>query len=75
MNMNFKGLVNLHTLPVTLPLLPLYEAVLNSIQSIEDIIIKDNGIGFTDDNYNSFNTYASNPSLEKDVREEGECFG
>ncbi|WP_333861587.1 hypothetical protein [Clostridium sp.] len=65
MNMNFKGLVNLHTLPVTLPLLPLYEAVLNSIQSIEDIIIKDNGIGFTDDNYNSFNTYASEHKLEK----------
>lgn len=95
MEMNFKGLVNLHTLPVTLPLLPLYEAVINSIQSIEDakidngrititieresqrslfsnwetdienIIIKDNGIGFTDDNYNSFNTYASEYKLQK----------
>lgn len=34
--MNFKGLVSLHTLPKTTPLLPLYEAVINSIQSIED---------------------------------------
>lgn len=95
MRMNFKGLVNLHTLPVTLPLLPLYEAVINSIQSIEDakindgkieviierekqiklfnnwetdienIIIKDNGIGFTNDNYTSFNTYASEYKLQK----------
>ncbi|WP_370782165.1 hypothetical protein [[Ruminococcus] lactaris] len=36
MKMNFKGLVNLHTLPKTTPLLPLYEAITNSIQSIED---------------------------------------
>ena len=36
MKMNFKGLVSLHTLPKTTPLLPLYEAVINSIQSIED---------------------------------------
>ena len=89
MKMNFKGLVRVHTLPITMPLLPVYEAIVNSIQSIEDsnkengrieviierdkqlsisdtwesdiesIIIKDNGIGFTDENYNSFNTYAS----------------
>lgn len=95
MKMNFKGLVNLHTLPVSVPLLPLYEAVVNSIQSIEDakidngrieiiieresqrtllsnwetdienVIIKDNGNGFTDDNYNSFNTYASEYKLQK----------
>lgn len=95
MKMNFKGLVNLHTLPVSLPLLPVYEAVVNSIQSIEDaninngridiiieresqmtifrnwetdienVIIKDNGIGFTDDNYNSFNTYASEYKIQK----------
>ncbi len=95
MKMNFKGLVNLHTLPVTMPLAPLYEAVVNSIQSIEDfgtkdgrieiiierekqmsfvndwetdiesIIIKDNGIGFTDENYNSFDTYASEFKVQK----------
>lgn len=98
MKMNFKGLVNLHTLPLSLPLLPLYEAVVNSIQSIEDskindgqidiiierdnqetilntwekdienIVIRDNGIGFTDSNYNSFNTYASEYKLQKGCR-------
>jgi len=91
MNINFQGLVDLHTLPTTEPLLPLYEAVVNSIQSInqanitngniyieieredslslierenwetdiENIVIHDNGIGFTEDNFKSFNTYAS----------------
>ena len=87
MDINFKGLVNLHTLPTSEPLLPLYEAIVNSIQSIsqsqisngyvhvkierenttslfdytwetdiENIVITDNGIGFTDDNFKSFNT-------------------
>ena len=95
MKMNFKGLVSLHTLPKTTPLLPLYEAVINSIQSIEDahitngkieivierekqmnlfeqwetdvenIVINDNGIGFNDDNYNSFDTYASEFKIQK----------
>ncbi len=95
MKMNFKGLVSLHTLPKTTPLLPLYEAVINSIQSIEDahitngkieivierekqmnlfeqwetdvenIVIIDNGIGFNDDNYNSFDTYASEFKIQK----------
>ncbi len=95
MKMNFKGLVSLHTLPKTRPLLPLYEAVINSIQSIEDaqitdgrieiiiererqlalfedwetdvenIAIVDNGIGFTDGNYNSFDTYASEFKIQK----------
>lgn len=91
MNINFQGLVELHTLPTSEPLLPLYEAVVNSIQSIgqanihdgniyikieredslsfleketwetdiENIIIYDNGSGFTEENYKSFNTYAS----------------
>lgn len=91
MNINFRGLVDLHTLPTSEPLLPLYEAVVNSIQSInqgnipdgniyiriereespsllerdnwetdiENIIIHDNGCGFTEDNFKSFNTYAS----------------
>ena len=35
MDINFKGLVNLHTLPSSEPLLPLFEAIVNSIQSIE----------------------------------------
>lgn len=84
-------MVELHTLPTSEPLLPLYEAVVNSIQSInqanisdgsiyikieredslslleketwetdiENIIIHDNGSGFTEDNFKSFNTYAS----------------
>lgn len=91
MNINFQGLVELHTLPTSEPLLPLYEAVVNSIQSIsqanisdgnvyikierenslsfleketwetdiENIIIYDNGSGFTEENFKSFNTYAS----------------
>lgn len=95
MKMNFKGLVNLHTLPKTHSLLPLFEAVINSIQSIEDakndkgeiqiqivrenqmslfenwetdienVIIKDNGIGFTEENFMSFDTYASGYKLQK----------
>lgn len=95
MNMNFNGLVKLHTLPKNRPLLPLFEAVINSIQSIEEsgrndgwieitiqrekqlqmgddwesdvenIIIQDNGIGFTNDNFASFDTYASDYKLLK----------
>lgn len=44
MKMNFKGLVDLHTLPKTTPLLPLYEAIINSIQSIEDAQISNGKI-------------------------------
>ena len=44
MKMNFSGLVNLHTLPKARPLLPLYEAVINSIQSIEEAEITDGKI-------------------------------
>lgn len=96
MDINFSGLVNLHALPTSEPLLPLYEAIVNSIQSIQqrvtrneldsikdglirividrdsspalidnwetdisNISIEDNGIGFNEDNFKSFNTYAS----------------
>ena len=89
MDINFRGLVDLHNLPSSEPLLPLFEAIVNSIQSInqakiengviniriereenpsfienwetdiENITITDNGVGFTEDNYNSFNTYAT----------------
>lgn len=95
MNINFRGLIDLHHIPSGEPLLPLYESIVNSIQSIEDanidngvirIIIKrepqitisnswetdidsieiiDNGIGFTEENYESFNTYASDYKLAK----------
>lgn len=34
MYVNFSGLVSLHALPTSEPLLPLYEAIVNSIQSI-----------------------------------------
>ena len=44
MKMNFKGLVDLHTLPKTTPLLPLYEVIINSIQSIEDAQISNGKI-------------------------------
>ena len=95
--MNFTGLVNLHSLPASEPLLPLYEAIVNSIQSIEDanlpdkggfidvyikrtpqmtliggwetdiesIVVTDNGIGFTDENFTSFDTYASDFKVKK----------
>lgn len=89
MDINFKGLVELHNLPSSEPLLPLFEAIVNSIQSInqgniengeisiyveresspslfnewetdiENITIIDNGVGFTEENYKSFNTYAT----------------
>ena len=89
MDINFRGLVELHTLPTSEPLLPLYEAIVNSIQSInqsntvngeiriyierdtspsffdvwetdiENIVIQDNGSGFNEDNFKSFNTYAT----------------
>lgn len=95
MQANFKGLVRLHTLPTKEPLLPMYEAIINSIQSIEElgiengrikiriergnqisfanqwetdidnIIIEDNGIGFTDNHFDSFNTYATEYKIEK----------
>ena len=44
MNINFQGLVDLHTLPTAEPLLPLYEAVVNSIQSINQANISDGQI-------------------------------
>lgn len=95
MNINFRGLIDLHQIPSGEPLLPLYESIVNSIQSIEDanisdgaikitlkrepqitlsntwetdidsIEIIDNGIGFTEDNYESFNTYASDYKWER----------
>ena len=96
LKINFRGLVDLHVLPTTEPLLPLYEAIVNSIQSIEEagiengrieieiqreaqmqmfgeswetdidnIIIKDNGIGFNNQNFESFDTYATDFKVEK----------
>jgi len=90
---NFKSIVDTHRLPTSSPLLPLFEAIINSIQSIEEakidngkIDIKvirdlslipkdswetdidsfeiiDNGIGFTDKNYASFDIYGSDYKL------------
>ena len=44
MDINFKGLVELHNLPSTEPLLPLFEAIVNSIQSINQGNIKNGEI-------------------------------
>lgn len=93
MKINFKSIVDTHKLPASSPLLPLFEAIINSIQSIEEaniddglIIINvirenslfpkdvwetdidsfeviDNGIGFNDKNYASFDIYGSDYKL------------
>ena len=86
MEVSVRGRVNNIALPVTKALLPVFEAVINSIQAcsskpscdielqilrnlsqpplsgeadflpeITSFIIKDNGCGFTSDNFNSFN--------------------
>lgn len=89
MQIDIKGKINEKKLAYSNTLLPLFEAIVNSIQAIEeesatkpgiieidilrsnqgdlkldgleklpdiiDFIIKDNGIGFNDDNYESFN--------------------
>ena len=44
MEINFKGLVDLHNMPSSEPLLPLFEAIVNSIQSINQANIKDGKI-------------------------------
>ena len=44
MDINFKGLVDLHNLPTSEPLLPLFEAIVNSIQSIKQGKVKDGQI-------------------------------
>lgn len=44
MDINFKGLVELHNLPSSEPLLPLFEAIVNSIQSINQGAVKDGEI-------------------------------
>ena len=89
MKIDIKGKINEKRLAYSNTLLPLFEAIVNSIQSIEegsstekgiieidlirsdqikinlnneeilpniiDFVIKDNGVGFNEDNYNSFN--------------------
>ena len=89
MQIDIKGKINEKRLAYSNTLLPLFEAIVNSIQAIEedsstktgiieidivrstqkeleltekevlpeiiDIVIKDNGIGFNEDNYDSFN--------------------
>lgn len=66
MKMNFKGLVDLHTLPQTTPLLPLYEAIINSIQSIEDAQISNGKIEIIverDKQMNLFNQWETDIEL------------
>jgi hypothetical protein len=89
MKVNFKQIVDSMNLPKSSALLPLFEAIANSIQSIReskvqngkiDICIKrekalfdseysksdihsfeiiDNGTGFNDEHYDSFNVYGT----------------
>jgi len=93
MKINFKSIVDTHKLPASSPLLPLFEAIINSIQSIEEanisdgqiiinvirepsllskdnwetdvdsFVVIDNGIGFNDKNYASFDIYGSDYKL------------
>lgn len=44
MKINFKSIVDTHKLPASLPLLPLFEAIVNSIQSIEEAKVDDGEI-------------------------------
>jgi hypothetical protein len=93
MKINFRAIVDEKRLPASAPLLPLFEAIVNSIHSIEEagtkdglihinvvrdvtpigsdywetdihsFEIKDNGIGFNDRNYASFDIYGSDHKL------------
>jgi len=97
MKINFKAIVEQHDLSPSTPLLPLFEAIVNSIQSIEEsgindgridikvvrdlslfpsgtnlwetdidsFEITDNGVGFNDKNYDSFDIYGSEYKSEK----------
>jgi hypothetical protein len=88
MQIDFEGRLRNTNLPISKPLLPLFDAIINSIDAIEEsgfsdestinviiereqnqqvligddrspiegFIIEDNGIGFTKENYNSFDT-------------------
>lgn len=92
---NLRGQVRQTTLPKWRCLLPLFEAVMNSIQAIQDadpkrehsiriecereqtlnldddlspfikFIVRDTGIGFDDDNFDSFNTAFSEHKLDR----------
>ena len=93
MQMNFRAVVGSEPLPTSAPLLPLFEAIINSIQSIEEAKISDgkidinvnrdisllrgdvwetdvdsfeiidNGVGFNDKNYASFDIYGSDHKM------------
>ncbi|GHV47441.1 hypothetical protein FACS189499_04960 [Clostridia bacterium] len=93
MKINFRAIVDEKKLPTSAPLLPLFEAIVNSIQSIDEakitdglisinvvrdvspldknywetdvysFEITDNGIGFNDKNYASFDIYGSDYKL------------
>jgi len=93
MKINFKAIVDSHKLPAHLALLPLFEAIINSIQSIaeanidngeihikvirdgdmfggsnwetdvDSFVITDNGIGFNEANFSSFDIYGSDHKI------------
>ena len=99
MRLDIRGQLNSMNLPSSKALWPLFETVVNAIQSIEDsenrangiinisveredqtqlmideevplgritsFSITDNGVGFTKDNYNSFNTAYSSYKIAK----------
>lgn len=87
---NLEGRIRNLRLPKSKALMPLFEAVVNAIQSIEDnqnndgvinidihrfddkitnFLIQDNGIGFNDDNLESFRT------LDSDYKQARGCHG
>ena len=99
MQIDIKGKINEKRLAFSNTLLPLFEAIINSIQAIEedsatstgiievdiirstqkdlkldgedilpeivDFVVKDNGVGFTEDNYDSFNYAHSTYKFQK----------
>ena len=91
---NLAGQIRQTNLPVWKPLLPLFEAVMNAVQAIQDrggsgpkrivinvkpvpslqlddleriesFVVIDEGVGFTDENMDSFNTAYSDHKLER----------
>lgn len=107
--MNLTGQVNQMRLPKSKALWPLFETVVNSIQSLEDtdgctapqitiranrieyaqvntdgadelshfetFIVRDNGTGFTERNYQSFLEAYSTLKVKKDVKVSGAFYG
>lgn len=90
---NLRGQIRQTNLPKWKPLLPLFEAVMNSVQAVQErsdatsriiveverdhglglddsppifgFTVRDNGVGFTDENFDSFNTAFSEYKLTR----------